>query len=259
MNLVDKLRKQNELDQRKMQQQLDVAKQLLAHDESREREILGKMGIDSCVKQYEDKKSTYLEKLNLIKKFGNDVFHIDQIKNMCVDYDLRFLPTQYFRGLIDTELGTKMRNFMEHNKINDYDLEHKFFIMAPTRQFEIQEVEIQTNQYDPLMFYKIDDEHYYLVHQWGKELNPLRYISAFRKRSFFHSQIHYLAVSFVVILAVLGLVSIATLGLALALAVGGALSFIFIRYRYVKNDNTRDINESYNVNLWNTNKKIKLT
>lgn len=256
MNLAEKLREHSKTDDSRMLKQLEEVKSLLLREENREREILSALGVDSCVQQYEDKQSVYLEKQSLKKKYATDVFHVDQIKDLCIEYDLRFLSSRLYKGWIDNELGLKVKKFVDQHKISEYDLDTSFYIMAPEKQFELKNIEIAPKEYDPLLFYKIDDEHYTLVHQWGSDLNGLRYITAFRKRSFRHSQIHLFFVLFAAIMAVLGFFAIATIWSALFIGVIFASGFTLLRYGYLRNDNSKDLDENYNARLWNKDIKI---
>lgn len=256
MNLAEELLKQYKTDEIRMERQLEEVKSLLSHEEAREREILATLGVDSCVKQYEDKKASYLERQDLKKKFSTEVFHIDQIKNVCVDYDLRFLPSKLFKGWIDTELGPKVKRFLSDKKITDYDLENSFYIMAPAKQFNLAEIDSVPKQYDPLLFYRIEDQNYCLVHQWGTDLSDLRYLFAFRKKSFFHSQIHLFFVLFFFIMCLLGFFAIASLGAALIIGLVAATGFTLLRYGYLTNDNNLELDEKYSVNLWNKDIKF---
>jgi len=256
MNLAEKLREHSRTDEARMLKQLEEAKSLLLREENRERELLSALGVDTCVQQYEDKRAAYVERQSLKQKYATDVFHIDQIRDLCVDYDLRFLPSRLYKGWIDSELGLKVRKFVKKHNLSDYDLDDSFYIMAPAKQFELKSIELAPKEYDPLLFYKIDDENYTLVHQWGSELNGLRYISAFRKRSFFHSQIHLFFILFAINMAVLGFFAITSIASALIISLIFAGGLTLLRYGYLRNDNSRDMEENYNIRLWNRDVKI---
>jgi hypothetical protein len=253
MNLSEKLREQNRMDEIRMELQLKEVKSLLSHEEAREREILSALGVDSCVKQFEEKQAGYLERQSLKQKYSTEIFHIDQIKNLCMDYDLRFLPSKLFKGWIDTELGPKVKRFISEKNISDYDLEKSFYVMAPAKQFELTKIESVPKQYDPLLFYRIDDSHYCLVHQWGTDLSDFRYLWAFKKKSFFHSQIHLFFMLFLSIMCLLGFFAIASLSAALIIGLIAAAGFTLLRFGYLTNDNEADLDEKYTANLWNKN------
>jgi hypothetical protein len=92
------------------------------------------------------------------------IFHLEQIKAICIDYRLRFLDSTIFKNPIPEEAISKIR-IME--KEHDTSLEG-FKIIAPSKAFHL------LNYDDPLLFIPIGNDYYYLVHQWGSEINPLR-------------------------------------------------------------------------------------
>jgi hypothetical protein len=92
------------------------------------------------------------------------IFHLEQIKTICIDYRLRFLDSNIFKNNIPEEAISKIRMIeKEHNT----SLEG-FKIIAPSKAFHL------LNYDDPLLFVPIGNDYYYLVHQWGNEMNPLR-------------------------------------------------------------------------------------
>ncbi|MBT8321102.1 MAG: hypothetical protein KJO90_05470 [Eudoraea sp.] len=95
-----------------------------------------------------------------------NIFHIDQIKNICIDYRLRFLDTKYFKGQIPTEAISKIKRLEK-----EHDTEIKGYkIIAPSKLFKLEDKD------DPLLFAPIGNGYYYLIHKWGNDLNPLRRI-----------------------------------------------------------------------------------
>ncbi len=93
-----------------------------------------------------------------------NIFHIETIKNICIDYRLRFLDVKYFKGDIPPE---------GFDKISELEKKHQtildgFKIMAPSKLFRLK------NTDDPLLFVPLGNNYYYLVHQWGNDLHPLR-------------------------------------------------------------------------------------
>lgn len=92
------------------------------------------------------------------------IYHINEIKNICIDYRLRFLESKYFKGQIPQEAFSKIK-FLE----KEHDIEIKGFkIIAPSKLFKLEDKD------DPLLFAPIGNEYFYLVHQWGNDLHPLR-------------------------------------------------------------------------------------
>lgn len=93
-----------------------------------------------------------------------NIYHISDIKKICIDYRLRFLPSYYFKGDIPFEAISKIKALEHKHKTAFYN----FKIMAPSKLFKLKKAD------DPLLFIPINDNYYYLVHQWGNDLHPLR-------------------------------------------------------------------------------------
>lgn len=94
----------------------------------------------------------------------NKIFHLEQIKTICIDYRLRFLDSDIFKNDIPEEAISKIRMLEKtHNTSLD-----GFKIIAPSKAFHL------LNYDDPLLFVPMGNDYYYLIHQWGSEMNPLR-------------------------------------------------------------------------------------
>ncbi|WP_276392621.1 hypothetical protein [Eudoraea chungangensis] len=92
------------------------------------------------------------------------IYHIDQIKEICISYRLRFLDSKYFKGVIP---HTAIEEIERLEKVHNSKLEG-FKIMAPSKLFKLEDKD------DPLLFAPIGKEYYYLVHKWGNDLHPFR-------------------------------------------------------------------------------------
>lgn len=95
---------------------------------------------------------------------SSKIYHVDEIKQICIDYRLRFLDTKYFKGPIPAEALSKIKSLeKEHN------LEIQGFkIIAPSKLFKLEDKD------DPLLFAPIGNGYHYLIHQWGNDLHPFR-------------------------------------------------------------------------------------
>jgi hypothetical protein len=93
-----------------------------------------------------------------------NIYHIDTIKAICIDYRLRFLDTKLFKGEIPYEAISKIKAI---EKAHNTELKG-FKIVAPSKLFKLE------NADDPLLFAPIGNGYYYLIHKWGNDLNPLR-------------------------------------------------------------------------------------
>ena len=96
----------------------------------------------------------------------NRIYHINQIKKVCIDYRLRFLDIKYFKNKIPVEASNqiKLLEKVHNNSISDYK------IMAPSKLFRL------IRKDDPLLFAPLGNGYFYLIHKWGNDLNPLRKI-----------------------------------------------------------------------------------
>ncbi|MEA1787372.1 hypothetical protein U1E44_14825 [Arenibacter sp. GZD96] len=92
------------------------------------------------------------------------IYHISQIRAICIDYRLRFLDSRYFKGVIPPEAISKIKQL---EAIHQIEIKG-FKIMAPSKLFKLDNVD------DPLLFAPIGNGYYYLIHKWGNDLHPLR-------------------------------------------------------------------------------------
>ncbi|MBT8184988.1 MAG: hypothetical protein KJN76_09110 [Eudoraea sp.] len=94
----------------------------------------------------------------------NNIYHINQIKKICIDYRLRFLNTSYFKGDIPVEAISKIK---ELERVHNMEIKG-YKIIAPSKLFRLKDKD------DPLLFAPIGNNYYYLIHKWGKDLHPFR-------------------------------------------------------------------------------------
>ncbi len=92
------------------------------------------------------------------------IFHVNQIRKLCVDYRLRFLDSHLFKNPIPEAAISK---------INALEKEHEIYlsgfkIVAPSKTFDLESYD------DPLLFAPIGNGYYYLIHQWGNDVSWLR-------------------------------------------------------------------------------------
>lgn len=97
------------------------------------------------------------------------VFHISQIEAVCKKYYLRFLPSEMFHGSVDPNLATKIVNFEAAYLTKCHT--GNTYIAAPAASFKLEE-----RPKDPLFFYQINKEYFYLIHKWGNDLSVFRQV-----------------------------------------------------------------------------------
>jgi hypothetical protein len=94
----------------------------------------------------------------------NKIFHLAQIKTICIDYRFRFLDSSLYKNIIPEEAISEIRTIEKNHNTTLAG----FKIVAPSKAFHL------LNYDDPLLFVPLGNEYYYLIHKWGKEMNPLR-------------------------------------------------------------------------------------
>ncbi len=92
------------------------------------------------------------------------IYHLDQIREICIEYRLRFLDSSYFKGELPHQAIFEIERLQQ---AHDTELSG-FKIMAPSRLFKLEDKD------DPLLFAPIGNGYYYLIHKWGNDLHPLR-------------------------------------------------------------------------------------
>lgn len=115
------------------------------------------------------------------------IYHLDQIREVCIDYRLRFLDIKYFKNDLPESA---------HQAINKIETDHgtalaDFKVMAPSVLFRLERKD------DPLLFVPMGNDYYYLVHKWGNDLHPLRKLLMWPFKNIWNLLLTVLAVSWV--------------------------------------------------------------
>lgn len=172
---------------------LDASKQLLSANEAREKSILSSLGLNGHLVAAETAYEKVLIKNKHKEKFSQDIYTLEDIKSLALDYRLYFRSTHEYRGNIPNDLGICLSKlFAKHNlDTSQYQDGRAFFILAPPAMFKeytTPKDKVKSffenwskdtkawvdSQRDPVLFYKIDDNHYMLVKSWGKTFTPYR-------------------------------------------------------------------------------------
>ncbi len=134
---------------------LEEVRQILNQDENSRTEIKTRLEMNSNANS---------NAFNFDLLTTDNIYHIDAIKTICVDYRLRFLDSKLYKSTIPEEAVSKIKNLEKNHNITL----NGFKIMAPAKLFKLE------NADDPLLFAPLGNNYYYLVHKWGNDLNPLR-------------------------------------------------------------------------------------
>ncbi|MDT0554581.1 hypothetical protein [Patiriisocius hiemis] len=119
-------------------------------------------------------KETVSAEFNIEHLKTEKIYHIEDIKALCVTYRLRFLDSHFFKGTIPEEAISKIRVLeKEHGTILS-----NLKIVAPAKLLKLE------NADDPLLFAPMGNNYFYLIHKWGNDLHPLRKIVMWPYKSF---------------------------------------------------------------------------
>ena len=103
---------------------------------------------------------------------GN-IFHLSQIKKICINYRLRFLST----GLYKNDLPSEAISAVKELEALHQTRFKGFKMIAPANFFRLE------NADDPMLFAPIGNNYFYLIHKWGKDMHPLRKIAMWPLRN----------------------------------------------------------------------------
>jgi len=92
------------------------------------------------------------------------IFHLTAIKEVATTYRLRFLPLKYFKPQLPYEAKERILSLEKQHGIELNGMH----IMAPSKLFKLEDKD------DPMLFAPMGNGYYYLIHQWGSDLNLLR-------------------------------------------------------------------------------------
>ncbi|MEH6764989.1 MAG: hypothetical protein V7655_10865 [Aequorivita antarctica] len=92
------------------------------------------------------------------------IFHIEDIKKLCITFRLRFLDSHYFKGGFPEEAISEIRSLEKKHQITLKN----FKIVAPAKLLKLE------NADDPLLFAPMGNDYFYLIHKWGNDLHPFR-------------------------------------------------------------------------------------
>lgn len=163
-NLIQELLKAREqmLQEEALMRQVN---DILAADEEKREEIKARLGDDT---------NAVFNNFSVGLLEPRRIFHISQIRKICIDYRLRFLSSHLFKNTIPEEAVTEIKRL---EAAHETSLKG-FMIMAPSKQFHLK------NYDDPLLFAPIGDGYYYLIHKWGTDLSPFRKMMVRPMRNF---------------------------------------------------------------------------
>lgn len=176
-NLVKEL-KIKAIDRQRTLEQLSAvteATRLIAEKGAEDMNILREMGMHSSVMRDVNLHGRKLELEQFDKKYG-EVYTIEDIKSVACKYALKLLRSDCYNGEIDPVMLQKIKQFFVDSGIemNKAKLGFNMFVLAAPGSFALTDRPIPPK--DPILFYKLDQDHYRMIHKWGADLTMWRYI-----------------------------------------------------------------------------------
>ena len=163
----------------------EVDKVLAAADEKYREGLMQELGFDY---KHEEAVKIRQEREALARFPSNRIMSKDAIKATCIKYGLRFLPTRFYKGMLDQGIGPAMEAFrtycggkfpkieaselVEGNNVLGSGVGHdrpQFYIAAPAREFVLQ-----PRPQDPLLFARLTLDKFFLIHKWGDDLKTAK-------------------------------------------------------------------------------------
>lgn len=130
--------------------------------EKNEEDILGAAGFRNVL----DVNKRNRRELDMLRKYGEAISY-DSIKEVGLKYGLVFALTAGYKGGVGENTAQRLMGFSRKYNVNISP--DKVYILAPKEMFAATMKKI-----DPVLFYKVGDNHFYLIDQWGGDLSPGR-------------------------------------------------------------------------------------
>lgn len=195
---------------------VESVKGLLELKSAEDFHILNEMGLAGDLKLVQNRKGEILERQRIEEQYGK-VFTLTEIRGLASTFALKMLPTYLFKEKVDPVILQKIREFKEQNNMSpeQLGLDRKFFFLAAPGCFKLESLKegdtykerfntakekfanriarIIAELEDPILFYQIDDEHYRMMHKFGRDLTSWRRFMGWK----YHSQENYMTLWFV--------------------------------------------------------------
>ncbi len=137
---------------------LKEVQDLLSEQSDKDLEILSRL-----------KKNNSHSDIQLDSSESENIFSIDDIRHICIRYRLRFLESVHFKSEYPYDAISEIKAFEKKYNVTI----QSFHIIAPSEAFDLENI-----NKDPLLFARLSERNYYLLHQWGNDMKWYRKILA---------------------------------------------------------------------------------
>lgn len=161
---------------------------LLLSAPSEDLTVLRMLNLDHHIEKSK-KKIEISQKLTILaNQFNKKTYTGEQLKKLSLKYDLRLLPSSYYKGKIDDQLASKINEFSKDNSNVSVSSQH-FFVLAVRESFANDRYGASNDEAKTkcLFFYRESPDRntkdprkagekdvFTLVHSWGEEYNTSR-------------------------------------------------------------------------------------
>lgn len=140
--------------------------------------LLNDFGFDAIKEKIEFQKGTS----KALETFG-ELVPISEVIRIGTKYRLRLGTPSEFNGPIDENLFGKLSEFKDRLQQSGQKFKKEnVCILAPKNMFHKDAF----SKRDPVLFYQVNDKFFYLIHQWGGEMNRVSSILNLPVRSSFY-------------------------------------------------------------------------
>jgi len=217
-------------------------KLLLSENEHKKINAIKTLGLDDEIKAYEKIKAQDIDKKNYEDEYGPNIFHIDDIKNLCFKYDLRFLTSKDYKGKIKSFLIDNVVNFTDKHKIalNGSYVDSDFMILDVRENFKntywnelrFKNVFSVKNNNDPFLFYSVGQNHYKLIYSNDYFINIFRLLKAWKRKSLKNRYFYFMIMISLFIMPILGYLGIILIASVIfSIILSGLITLILIPWK----------------------------
>ena len=152
------------------------------------------------------------------------IFDLRHIKKLCIKYRLRFLDSSLYNKEFPYEAIAQIKELEKQLEMPLSD----FRILAPKELFHLSDKDS-----DPILFLKLSENKYYMIHKWGGELNSFRSLLAFPMRNFMSMfwSLFVLALLFSYVIPTASWLSFAFLAVHSFIAICGMACMLMLSFR----------------------------
>lgn len=238
---------------------------LLSPGGDKERQALRIAGIDHEILEAQKKIGIEIDRKRGEENYKNSVFTKDEVKNICVKYDLRFLSSSDFIGDLGSDAPKEMASFIKENP--EIGQSNCFYIIASEEYFHLNRHNNNTKKTKKgskamILYKEPHNDNYVLINSWGS-YSILRRIRGLYMESFTNMHIYgaiIFSIPFTLLFALTSLSFVGTIGdlfIVPVIFLGGFLVNLAFMAIIMYNDDENFASRA-SENVWNNTKERKL-